>query len=170
MNENKINIVRELIEDVLDSNSVIALWNSMAGHSDGKYSMIYIMENLDLVFEKMKPKDIIAAVYNNDRFSLEEKYFMYSEDNGLVSFNGFPVVLIDSEVKALAEYLIKEMPDALLKHKSYLIDGFIDSHRFFNWDEAKRVLETMMAFGYVNILQDDWDTLYDMVSSLMQEK
>lgn len=170
MNENKISRVIELIDDILDSNSVIALWNSMAGHSDGKYNMIYIMENLDLVFEKMKPKDIIAAVYNNDRFSLEEKYFMYSESTGLVSFTGFPNVLLDSDMKALAEYLIKEMPDVLLKHKDYLIDSFIDSHSFFNWDEAKRVLETMMAFGYVNILQDDWDTLYDMVSSLMKEK
>ena len=167
--DKKTNIIIEIIDDVFDNDTIITYWNYLAGHyADGMYSMIYNMDNLDIVLKNEKPSDIIAAIDRSEDFYLKEKYFMYGKVMGLKSFDFVTANEICYET--LAEYLVTNKPEVFDKHKDYMVNGFIDSYQFFNCEEAHRVLTTMIAFGYINMVKDDWDTLYNMVSSLMKEK
>ena len=167
MNNNKINTIVEIIEDKFNDVNIISIWNCMAGHSNGRYSMIYIMERIDEVLEMLKPSDIIAAVYKNNDFCFGDTYFMYGKTIGLKSFN---VVTSDEiNMDILAEYLMTEMPDILMKYNDSLIKGFIASYNFFNPDAAQHVISTLNAFGHINLIKDDWDKLVELVRNLLHE-
>jgi hypothetical protein len=139
----------------------------MAGHSNGKYSMIYIMERMDEVLEMLKPSDIVAAVYKNNDFCFGDTYFMYGKTIGLKSFN----IPTSDEINLhiLAEYLLTDMPDVLMRYNDSLIKSFIDSYTFFEPSVAEHIISTLNAFGHINLIKDDWDKLVELVRELLLE-
>lgn len=162
-NDYKNELIQDILMDNFSQNQLISLWNDMCNDKCNTH-YIYDMEEFDSIMSDYTPTEIVRLIMNNTDFDADKDYFSFS--NG--DIETFELVEEYSYfcIHELSDYLIKSKWDKLKYYEKEFMEEIV---RLCNDKNgcAANVLEDIKAFGFVNVITDDWNDLIGLINKLI---
>lgn len=165
LNANKNTIVIDIIDIEMTTEDIVQICNKTSGCIP-----ICTMDNLNNIMSNTPASEVIRLIQNSSfHFNLNEKYFSYIGNKCIISFNDPRNVDEIMRYDVLVEHLLYKESDSILnKYKNRFINEFCDN--FLNQDTAKCFVNILSDFGHINIIKDDWNKLFAMIESLINNE
>lgn len=163
-NKNKNTLVQDILLEEIPMVDIIDLWNNMC-NDEGLDTIIYPMSDFNIVLRNNTPSEIAMYVSQcENEFSLKKIYFSFYGGR-LMCFNTLDEFDYFSFVD-LADYLIKSKWDKLKYYEKEFMEEIVSLCSDKNGCAAN-VLEDIKAFGFVNVITDDWNDLIGLINKLI---
>ena len=164
LNTDKRVITIDIIDLELTSENIVQICNNASGCKP-----ICIMDNLNSLMSNVPASEIIRMVHNSSYFfNLNDKYFSYIGNKYLISFNDPRTIEDVMSYDVIVDYILNKETTILNKYKNKFIDKFCDN--FLKRDAAKQFVNILSDFGHIDIIKDDWNKLFAMVESLLNNE
>lgn len=158
-------IVDRLKMDFNDE-ELMCIWNEIESTQDYN-KPIYQMKELNYILRKDTPTDIVRMT-NHCGFDLNH-FFIYWLDFDKEKL--YSALIIENipyfSFEDIASYLINTKSKKLLVYENELRDYFLSELFLSDKDDAKKVLDSLMAFGMVDIIGGDWNKIYGLIQKLI---
>lgn len=158
-------IVDRLKMDFNDE-ELMCIWNEIESTRDCNET-IYQMKELNYILRKDTPTDIVRMT-NHCGFDLNH-FFIYWLDFDKEKL--YSALIIENipyfSFEDIASYLINTKSKKLLVYENELRDYFLSELFLSDKDDAKKVLDSLMAFGMVDIIGGDWNKIYGLIQKLI---
>ena len=158
-------IVDRLKMDFNDE-ELMCIWNEIESTRDCN-KPIYQMKELNYILRKDTPTDIVRMT-NHCGFDLNH-FFIYWLDFDKEKL--YSALIIENipyfSFEDIASYLINTKSKKLLVYENELRDYFLSELFLSDKDDAKKVLDSLMAFGVVDIIGGDWNKIYGLIQKLI---
>lgn len=158
-------IVDRLKVDFNDE-ELMCIWNEIESTRDCN-KPIYQMKELNYILRKDTPTDIVRMT-NHCGFDLNH-FFIYWLDFDKEKL--YSALIIENipyfSFEDIASYLINTKSKKLLVYENELRDYFLSELFLSDKDDAKKVLDSLMAFGMVDIIGGDWNKIYGLIQKLI---
>lgn len=158
-------IVDRLKMDFNDE-ELMCIWNEIESTRDCN-KPIYQMKELNYILRKDTPTDIVRMT-NHCGFDLNH-FFIYWLDFDKEKL--YSALVIENipyfSFEDIASYLINTKSKKLLVYENELRDYFLSELFLSDKDDAKKVLDSLMAFGMVDIIGGDWNKIHGLIQKLI---
>lgn len=166
LNIDKIDFVYDRIQMDFNDDELMAIWNELDSTRKGD-KQIYKYEELNYLLRNDIPTDIIIMTHH-DKFDSNHT-FIYYADNGRLN----TAFILDDipffNHEDIAKYLINSNSKRLEVYKNEMQDYFLQEVGKFlsDKDKAKTVLNNLIIFGMVDIINSDWNKIHGLIEKLI---
>lgn len=162
----KIDFVYERFQMDFTDDDLMVIWNEMDSTRKGD-KQIYKCDEINHFLRNETPMDIITMTHH-DRFDSDDN-FMYLTENGKLNttfiLDNIPFFNYDDIIK----YYINANPNKLKVYENEMRDYFLKEAFLSDRDEAASILDNLIIFGMVDIINSDWNKIHGLIQKLIQE-
>lgn len=161
----KIDFVFDRLQMDFNEDELMSIWNEMDNTRKGE-KQIYKYDELDYLHRHNTASEVIKLTHH-DNFDSNHNFIYYADDGRLCTafiLDNIPFFNHDE----IAKYLINSKSDKLKVYENELHDYFLQESFLSDKDKAKQILDTLMSFDVVDIINDDWNKIYGLIQKLIQ--
>lgn len=167
LEEQKFTFIKNHLKNIVDENTLIALWNQMCitGFSILKFNSI-IRPLSNSIMELLKER---CNFVSDEKFNKNDKYYSLNSKNQYVSFNHI-TEFEGFDLDSLVIYVATKRTDVLETYGVKALNLFINN---FNEENQKCAYDITCKFiqqGIINIFQNNWDNIYNAIKIFVEEK
>jgi hypothetical protein len=164
LNLNKIDFVYDRLQMDFNDDELMSIWNEMDSTRKGD-KQIYKYDRLNYLLRNDSPTDIVKLTHH-DNFDSNHKFIYYADDGRLCT-----AFILDNipffNHEDIARYLINSKSNRLKVYENEMRDYFINEAFFSDRDKAASILDNLIVFGMVNMINSDWDNIYGLIQKLI---
>lgn len=165
LEEQKITFIKDYLKNMVDEDTLIALWNQMcfSGFSILKFnSVIKPLSNAVMALLKER-----CNFVTDEKFNENDKYYSLNSKNQYVSFNHI-TEFEGFDMDSLVIYVASKRADVLETYGAKALNLFISN---FNEENQKYAYNIICKLtGIINIFQNNWDNIYNAIKIFVEEK
>ena len=110
------------------------------------------------------PTDIVKLIHHNN-FDGNHNFIYFANDGRLCT-----AFIIDDipffNYEDITKYLINSKSKRLEVYKNEIHDYFLQEAFLSDRDEAKQILDNLIIFGMVDMINSDWNKIYGLIQKL----
>lgn len=164
INTYKYEFIVDRLEMDFSDEELMHIWNEIDSTRDCS-KPIYQMKELNYVLRNNTPTDIVILTHH-DKFDSNHNFIYFATDGRLCTaliLDYIPFFKHDE----IAKYLINTNSKKLQVYENELRDYFLSELFLSDKDDAKKVLDNLMAFGMADIIGGDWNKIYGLIQKLI---
>ena len=164
LNLNKIDFVYDRLQMDFNDDELMSIWNELDGTRNGD-KQIYKYDELNYLLRNDTPTDIVIMTHH-DKFDSNHTFIYYADDGRLnTAFILDDIPFFNHE--DIAKYLINSKSKILEVYKNEMQDYFLQDEFLSDRDKAKTVLNNLIIFGMVDIINSDWNKIHGLIEKLI---
>ena len=160
----KIDFVYDRLQMDFNDDELMAIWNELDSTRKGD-KQIYKYVELNYLLRNDSPTDIVKLTHH-DNFDSNHKFIYYADDGRLCT-----AFILDNipffNHEDIARYLINSKSNKLKVYENEMRDYFIKEAFLSDGDKAASILDNLIVFGMVNMINSDWDNIYGLIQKLI---
>ena len=166
LNLNKIDFVYDRLQMDFNDDELMAIWNELNSTREGD-KQIYKYVELNYLLRNDSPTDIVKLTHH-DNFDSNHNFIYFANDGRLCTafiLNDIPFFNHED----IAKYLINSKSKRLEVYKNEMQDYFLQEVGKFlsDKDKAKTVLNNLIIFGMVDMINSDWNKIHGLIEKLI---
>ncbi len=166
LNIDKIDFVYDRLQMDFNDDELMTIWNELDSTRKGD-KQIYKYDELNYLLRNDTPTDIVIMTHHN-KFDSNHTFIYYADDGRLNTafiLDGIPFFNHED----IAKYLINSNSKRLEVYKNEMQDYFLQEVGKFlsDKDKAKTVLNNLIIFGMVDIINSDWNKIHGLIEKLI---
>ena len=163
LNLNKIDFVYDRLHMDFNDDELMSIWNELDSTRKGD-KQIYKYVELNYLLRNDSPTDIVKLTHH-DNFDSNHKFIYYADDGRLCT-----AFILDNipffNHEDIAKYLINSKSNKLKVYENEMRDYFLKEAFLSDRDEAASILDNLIIFGMVNMINSDWNKIYGLIQKL----
>ena len=166
LNIDKIAFVYDRLQMDFNDDELMTIWNELDSTRKGD-KQIYKYDELNYLLRNDTPTDIIIMTHH-DKFDSNHTFIYYADDGRLnTAFILDDIPFFNHE--DIAKYLINSKSKRLEVYKNEMQDYFLQEVGKFlsDKDKAKTVLNNLIIFGMVDMINSDWNKIHGLIEKLI---
>ena len=166
LNIDKIDFVYDRLQMDFNDDELMTIWNELDSTRKGD-KQIYKYDELNYLLRNDTPTDIVIMTHHN-KFDSNHTFIYYADDGRLnTAFILDDIPFFNHE--DIAKYLINSKSKRLEVYKNEMQDYFLQEVGKFlsDKDKAKTVLNNLIIFGMVDIINSDWNKIHGLIEKLI---
>ena len=166
LNIDKIDFVYDRLQMDFNDDELMTIWNELDSTRKGD-KQIYKYDELNYLLRNDTPTDIIIMTHH-DKFDSNHTFIYYADDGRLnTAFILDDIPFFNHE--DIAKYLINSKSKRLEVYKNEMQDYFLQEVGKFlsDKDKAKTVLNNLIIFGMVDMINSDWNKIHGLIEKLI---
>ena len=164
LNLNKIDFVYDRLQMDFNDDELMSIWNELDSTRKGD-KQIYKYEELNYLLRNDSPTDIVKLTHH-DNFDSNHNFIYFANDGRLcTAFILNDVSFFNHE--DIAKYLINTKSSKLKVYENEMRDYFLKEAFLSDRDKAASILDNLIIFGMVNIINSDWNKIYGLIEKLI---
>lgn len=165
LNLNKIDFVYDRLQMDFNDDELMSIWNELDSTRKGD-KQIYKYDKLNYLLRNDSPTDIVKLTHH-DNFDSNHNFIYFANDGRLCT-----AFILDNipffNHEDIAKYLIDSKSSKLKVYENEMRDYFLKEIFIFdNRDKAKQILDNLIIFGMVNMINNDWNKIYGLIEKLI---
>ena len=160
----KIDFVYDRIQMDFNDDELIAIWNELDSTRKGD-KQIYKYVELNYLLRNDSPTDIVKLTHH-DNFDSNHNFIYFTTDGRLCT-----AFILDSipffNNEDIANYLINSKSNKLKVYENEMRDYFLNEVFLSDRDKAKQILDNLIIFGMVDMINNDWNKIYGLIKKLI---
>lgn len=165
LNLYKIDFVYDRLQMDFNDDELMSIWNEMDSTRKGD-KQIYKYDELNYLLRNDSPTDIVKLTHN-DNFDINHKFIYFANDGQLCTafiLDSIPFFNHDD----IARYLINSKSNKLRVYENEMRDYFLkEAFLSSDNDEAKHVLDSLISFEMMDIVNNDWNKIQGLIEKLI---
>lgn len=163
LNLDKIDFVYDRLQMDFNDDELMTIWNELDSTRKGD-KQIYKYNELNYLLRNDTPTDIVIMTHH-DKFDSNHN-FIYYADNGQLhtAFILDDIPFFNHE--DIAKYLINSKSKRLEVYKNEMQDYFLQGFFLSDRDKAKQILDNLIIFGVVDMINNDWNNIFGLIQKL----
>lgn len=164
LNIDKIDFVFDRLQMDFNDDELMTIWNELDSTRKGD-KQIYKYDELNYLLRNDIPTDIVIMTHH-DKFDSNHTFIYYADDGRLnTAFILDDIPFFNHE--DIAKYLINSKSKRLEVYKNEMQDYFLQDEFLSDRDKAKTVLNNLIIFGMVDIINSDWNKIHGLIEKLI---
>lgn len=166
LNIDKIDFVYDRLQMDFNDDELMTIWNELDSTRKGD-KQIYKYDELNYLLRNDTPTDIVIMTHH-DKFDSNHTFIYYADDGQLnTAFILDDIPFFNHE--DIAKYLINSKSKRLEVYKNEMQDYFLQEVGKFlsDKDKAKTVLNNLIIFGMVDMINSDWNKIHGLIEKLI---
>lgn len=163
LNLNKIDFVYDRLHMDFNDDELMSIWNELDSTRKGD-KQIYKYVELNYILRNDSPTDIVKLTHH-DNFDSNHNFIYFANDGRLCT-----AFILDNipffNHEDIAKYLINSKSKTLEVYKNEMHDYFLQEAFLSDRDEAKQILDNLIIFGMVDMINSDWNKIYGLIQKL----
>lgn len=164
LNLNKIDFVYDRLQMDFNDDELLSIWNELDSTRKGD-KQIYKYDRLNYLLRNDSPTDIVKLTHH-DNFDSNHKFIYYANDGRLCT-----AFILDNipffNHEDIARYLIDSKSSKLKVYENEMRDYFLNEAFLLNRDKATSILDNLIIFGMVDMINNDWNKIYGLIEKLI---
>ena len=159
----KIDFVYDRLQMDFNDDELMAIWNEMNSTREGD-KQIYKYVELNYLLRNDSPTDIVKLTHH-DNFDSNHNFIYFANDGRLCTafiLDGIPFFNHED----IAKYLINSKSNKLKVYENEMRDYFLKEAFLSDRDEAASILDNLIIFGMVNMINSDWNKIHGLIQKL----
>ena len=164
MNLYKIDFVYDRLQMDFNDDELLSIWNELDSTRKGD-KQIYKYDRLNYLLRNDSPTDIVKLTHH-DNFDSNHNFIYYADDGRLCTafiLDGIPFF----NHEEIARYLIISKSSKLKVYQNEMRDYFLNEIFLSDGDKAKEILDNLIIFGMVDMINTDWNKIYGLIEKLI---
>ena len=164
LNLNKIDFVYDRLQMDFNDDELMAIWNEMNSTREGD-KQIYKYVELNYLLRNDSPTDIVKLTHH-DNFDSNHNFIYFANDGRLCTafiLNDIPFFNHED----IAKYLINSKSNKLKVYENEMRDDFLNEAFLSDRDKAASILDNLIIFGMVNMINSDWNKIHGLIEKLI---
>ena len=163
LNLNKIDFVYDRLQMDFNDDELMSIWNELDSTRKGD-KQIHKYDEIDYLHRHNTATEVIKLTHH-DNFDSNHKFIYYADDGRLCT-----AFILDNipffNHEDIAKYLINSKSKTLEVYKNEMHDYFLQEAFLSDRDEAKQILDNLIIFGMVDMINSDWNKIYGLIQKL----
>ena len=163
LNLNKIDFVYDRLHMDFNDDELMSIWNELDSTRKGD-KQIHKYVELNYLLRNDSPTDIVKLTHH-DNFDNNHNFIYFANDGRLCT-----AFILDNipffNHEDIAKYLINSKSKTLEVYKNEMHDYFLQEAFLSDRDEAKQILDNLIKFGMVDMINSDWNKIYGLIQKL----
>ena len=159
----KIDFVYDRLQMDFNDDELMAIWNEMNSTREGD-KQIYKYVELNYLLRNDSPTDIVKLTHH-DNFDSNHNFIYFANDGRLCT-----AFILDNipffNHEDIAKYLINSKSNKLKVYENEMRDYFLKEAFLSDRDEAASILDNLIIFGMVNMINSDWNKIHGLIQKL----
>jgi hypothetical protein len=164
LNLNKIDFVYDRLQMDFNDDELMAIWNELDSTRNGD-KQIYKYDRLNYLLRNDSPTDIVKLTHH-DNFDSNHNFIYFANDGRLCT-----AFILDNipffNHEDIAKYLIDSKSNKLKVYENEMRDYFLKEAFLSDRDIAASILDNLIIFGMVDIINNDWNKIYGLIEKLI---
>lgn len=164
LNIYKIDFVYDRLQMDFNDDELIAIWNELDNTRKGD-KQIYKYVELNYLLRNDTPTDIVKLTHH-DNFDNNHNFIYFADDGRLCTafiLDGIPFFNHED----IAKYLINSKSNKLKVYENEMRDYFLQEIFLSDRDKAKQILDNLIIFGMVDMINNDWNKIQGLIEKLI---
>lgn len=163
LNLNKIDFVYDRLQMDFNDDELMSIWNELDSTRKGD-KQIYKYVELNYLLRNDSPTDIVKLTHH-DNFDNNHNFIYFANDGRLCT-----AFILDNipffNHEDIAKYLINSKSNKLKVYENEMRDYFLKEAFLSDRDEAASILDNLIIFGMVNMINSDWNKIHGLIQKL----
>ena len=164
MNLYKIDFVYDRLQMDFNDDELISIWNELDSTRKGD-KQIYKCCEINHLLRNETPMDIIKLIHH-DNFDSNHNFIYFANDGRLCTAFILDDILFFNH-EDIARYLISSKSSKLKVYENEMRDYFLQEIFLSDRDKAKQILDNLIIFGMVDMINNDWNKIYGLIQKLI---
>ena len=164
LNIYKIDFVYDRIQMDFNADELMTIWNELDDTRKGD-KQIYNYVELNYLLRNDSPTDIVKLTHH-DKFDKNHNFIYFANDGRLcTAFILDYIPFFNTE--DIAKYLINSKSNKLKVYENEMRDYFLKEVFLSDRDKAASILDNLIVFGMVDIVNSDWNKIHGLIEKLI---
>jgi hypothetical protein len=163
LNLNKIDFVYDRLHMDFNDDELMSIWNELDSTRKGD-KQIHKYVELNYLLRNDSPTDIVKLTHH-DNFDSNHNFIYFANDGRLCT-----AFILDNipffNHEDIAKYLINSKSNKLKVYENEMRDCFLKEAFLSDRDEAASILDNLIIFGMVNMINSDWNKIHGLIQKL----
>ena len=163
----KIDFVYDRLQMDFNDDELMFIWNELDSTRKGD-KQIYHYNDLNNLFRNNTPTDVIKMTHHY-KFDSNHNFIYFADDGQLCT-----AFILDNipffNYEDIAKYLINSKSKIIKKHENEIRDYFLKEAFLSDRDKAASILDNLIIFGMVDMINNDWNKIHGLIQKLIQGK
>lgn len=163
LNIYKIDFVYDRLQMDFNDDELMSIWNELDSTRKGD-KQIYKYDEIDYLHRHNTATEVIKLTHH-DNFDSNHKFIYYADDGRLcTAFILEDIPFFNHE--DIAKYLINSKSNKLKVYENEMRDYFLKEAFLPDRDKAASILDNLIIFGMVNMINSDWNKIHGLIQKL----
>ena len=163
LNLNKIDFVYDRLHMDFNDDELMFIWNELDSTRKGD-KQIHKYVELNYLLRNDSPTDIVKLTHH-DNFDSNHNFIYFANDGRLCT-----AFILDNipffNHEDIAKYLIDSKSSKLKVYENEMRVYFLKEAFLSDRDEAASILDNLIIFGMVNMINSDWNKIHGLIQKL----
>lgn len=164
LNLDKIDFVYDRLQMDFNDDELMTIWNELDSTKKGD-KQIYKYDELNYLLRNDTPTDIVKLTHH-DNFDSNHNFIYFANDGRLCT-----AFILDNipffNHEDIAKYLINSKSSKLKVYENEMRDYFLKEAFLSDMDKAKTVLDNLIIFDMVDMINNDWNKIHGLIEKLI---
>ena len=163
LNIYKIDFVYDRLQMDFNDDELMSIWNELDSTRKGD-KQIYKYDEIDYLHRHNTATEVIKLTHH-DNFDSNHKFIYYADDGRLcTAFILEDIPFFNHE--DIAKYLINSKSNKLKVYENEMREYFLKEAFLPDRDKAASILDNLIIFGMVNMINSDWNKIHGLIQKL----
>jgi hypothetical protein len=160
----KIDFVFDRLQLDFNEDELMSIWNELDSTRKGD-KQIHKYDEIDYLHRHNTATEVIKLTHH-DNFDSNHKLIYYADDGRLCTafiLDGIPFFNHED----IARYLIDSKSSKLKVYENEMRDYFLEEAFLSDRDKAASILDNLITFDMVNMINSDWNKIQGLIEKLI---
>lgn len=160
----KIDFVFDRLQMDFNDDELISIWNKLNDTIKGE-KQIYKYDELDYLLRNDTATNVIKLTHH-DKFDSNHTFIYYGDDGRICTAFILDNIPFFSH-EEIARKLVDSKSDRLNVYENEMRDCFLNEAFLSDKDKAASILDNLIRFDMVNMINSDWNKIYGLIENLI---